>query len=102
MGILAEEMNELEILRNKRGIKIRYISTVSQGESLRKMAGNRKNFEYRIFPNLEGGIIDTDIWPDRLILQFYGEPILSFSITSKEIATSYREFFNALWTLSKP
>jgi len=100
VGIIGEEMDEFEKIRNSRGIKLRYISAAGQGDSLRKMAASRKNFEYRVFPHLQKGMIDTDIWPDRLILQFYGEPVLSFCLTSKEIANSYRQFFEALWMAS--
>lgn len=100
VGIIGEEMDEFERIRNKRNIKIRYISAAGQGENLKKMAASRKNFEYRVFPHLENGLIDTDIWPDLLVLQFYGDPILSFALTSKEIANSYRQFFNALWKAS--
>jgi sugar-specific transcriptional regulator TrmB len=100
VGMIGEEMEAFEKIRNRRGIKIRYISAAGQGENLKKMAAIRKNFEYRIFPHLENGLIDTDIWPDRLILQFYGDPVLSFTLTSKEIADSYQQFFEALWRAS--
>jgi sugar-specific transcriptional regulator TrmB len=99
VSIIGDEIGEFERIRNERDIKIRYISTADQAAELKKMS-SRKNFEYRIFPHLESGIIDMDIWPDRLILQFYGEPILSFTITSKEVADSYRQFFGALWKAS--
>jgi len=100
VGIIGEQMDEFENIRNRRGIKIRYISAAGQGESLKKMAASRRNFEYRIFPYLENGLIDTDIWPGTLVLQFYGDPILSFTLTSKEIAASYSQFFEALWKAS--
>ncbi len=100
IGILGEQMQELENIRNRRGIKIRYISAAEQGDSLRTMAATRKNFEYRVFPHLENGLVDTDIWPDKVILDFFGDPVLSFTITSKEISNSYRQFFEALWKAS--
>jgi hypothetical protein len=65
------------------------------------MAVDRRDFDYRVFPHLQNGMVDTDIWPDRLTMQFYGEPILSFCLTSKEIANSYRQFFEALWMASE-
>jgi hypothetical protein len=30
----------------------------------------------------------------------YGEPMLCFTITNKEVASGYREFFEAVWNLS--
>lgn len=103
VNIIGDEMRQFEDIRNKRGIKIRYIAADSgQVEYLRKMASERTNFEYRIFPYLQDGMIDTDIWPDRIMLQFYGDPILSFCLISKQIADSYRQFFEALWKASRP
>ena len=101
VGIIGEGMEQFEETRNRRGIKIRYISSSGQGATLQHMARTRQNFDYRIFPHLEKGMIDTDIWPDRLLLQFYGEPILSFCLTSKQITDSYRQFFEALWMISE-
>ncbi len=93
-------MEAYERLRNSRNIKVRYISTVAEGEELRKMATTRRNFEYRIFPHLQRGLVDTDIWPNKVILNFFGNPLLSFTLTSPQIADSYRQFFEALWMAS--
>ena len=97
---MSTEMEEYDRLRNSRNIKVRYISAAAQGESLRAMAATRQNFEYRVFPHLEKGLVDTDIWPNKVILNFFGTPLLSFTLTSQEIADSYRQFFEALWMAS--
>lgn len=100
ISTMDTEMEEYDRLRDRRNIKVRYISAAAQGDALRKMASTRRNFEYRIFPHLEKGLVDTDIWPNKVILNFFGVPLLSFTLTSKEIADSYRQFFEALWMAS--
>ena len=100
INTIGSEMDEYERLRNSRNIKVRYISAAEQGESLRKMAATRENLEYRVFPHLAKGLVDTDIWLDKVILNFYGTPLLSFTLKSKEIANSYQQFFEALWIAS--
>ncbi len=95
--IIGEEMEEYEKIRNRKNIHVRLLTTVDQAERFIAMANTRKNFSYRIIPFLESGITDADIWPNCLVLKFYGDPILAFALTSKEIAESYRQFFEALW-----
>ena len=101
IDIIGTEIDEYERLRNLKNIKVRYISSAAQEDSLKKMATIRQNFEYKIFPNLEKGLVDTDIWPGKVVLSFFGNPILSFTLTNKEIADSYQRFFEALWEASK-
>ena len=57
-------------------------------------------WEYRIFPGQSTGLVNTDIMYDNITMNIFSNPILSFTITSKEVADGYREFFNALWNLS--
>lgn len=97
---IGTEMHEYERRRGIRNIKVRYICTVGQAASVHAMAASRKNFEVRTFPNLQTGFVDTSIWPNKIVLYFFGNPLLSFTLTSKEIAASYGQFFDALWQAS--
>lgn len=102
INMIGAKIDEYERLRNARDIHVRYISSAGQSASLIKMAKTRCNFEYRIFPHLEKGFVDTDIWPDKVVLNFFGNPLLSFTLTNREIASSYLQFFEALWQASLP
>lgn len=95
--LIGEEVDEYEKIRNKKNIHVRLLTTADQADKFRLMSSARKNFTYRVMPYLDGGITDADIWPNRLVLKFYADPILVFALTSKEIADSYRQFFEALW-----
>jgi hypothetical protein len=94
------ESDEFERLRVEKGLRVRYIGMEPMRERLAQMRTWRKLWEYRIFPGQSTGLVDTDIWPDNLTFNVFGDPILSFTITSKIIAQGYREFFEALWNLS--
>lgn len=89
----------LRILREK-NIRTRYLGSESQRVRLK---GLEKTgiWEYRILPQHATGLMNTDIWHDNITLNIFGNPILSITITGKEIADGYREFFNAIWNLSK-
>lgn len=95
------EMNEYEKCRVEKNIAIQYISSPAQGPYLQIMAQNRANFKYRLFPNLQNGLVDTHIWEDKVTINTFGAPPLSFMIKSTEIAASYKAFFEALWEASR-
>jgi len=96
------ETDEFEELRIKKGLRVRYIGMEPMRERLTEMRKWRKLWEFRIFPGQSTGLVDTDIWPDNITFNIFGDPILSFTITNKAVAEGYREFFESLWGLSKP
>ncbi|HWP61616.1 MAG TPA: helix-turn-helix domain-containing protein [Candidatus Paceibacterota bacterium] len=91
---------ERERVRLDKRIRIRYLGTENQRTRLREREKEEPLFEYRIFPALYTGLVNTDIWPDNITLNIFGDPIVSLTITGKEIADGYRSFFEALWKLS--
>lgn len=95
------ESEEFEKLRVRRGIRVRYIGMESMRPRLAEARKWRKLWEYRIFPGTSTGLVDTDIWPDNLTFNIFGDPVLSFTITNKAVAEGYKEFFESLWSLSK-
>ena len=97
------ESDEFEKLRIKKGLRVRYIGMEPMRERLAEAAKWRKLWEYRILPGgTSTGLLDTDIWPDNVTFNVFGDPVLSFTLTNKAVADGYREFFEALWKLSKP
>jgi sugar-specific transcriptional regulator TrmB len=91
---------EREALRVKKKISVRYLGSESQRVLLQGREKEEPLLEYRIFPGLYTGLVNTDIWHDNITLNIFGDPIVSLTITGKEIADGYRSFFEALWKLS--
>ena len=96
------ETDEFEKLRIKKGLRVRYIGMEPMRDRLAEMRKCRHLWEYRIFPGTSTVLVDTDIWPDNITFNIFGDPILSFTITNKAVADGYREFFESLWKLSSP
>ncbi len=96
------ESDEFEAARVKKGLRVRYIGMESMRPRLAEARKWRKLWEYRIFPGTSTGLVDTDIWPDNLTFNIFGDPVLSFTITNKAVAEGYKEFFESLWKLSLP
>lgn len=96
------ESEEFEKLRIEKGFRVRYIGMEPQREALTEMRKWRKLWEFRIFPGQSTGLVDTDIWPDNITFNIFGDPVLSITITNKTVADGYKEFFESLWKLSAP
>lgn len=96
------DTDEFERLRIEKRLRVRYIGMEPMRERLTEMSKWRKLWEFRIFPGTSTGLVDTDIWPDNITFNIFGDPILSFTITNQAVADGYREFFESLWKLSKP
>lgn len=91
---------EYEKLRAERKIKIRYIGAEAQRERLSRLEKEWPLWEYKIFSGLGVGQMSIEILSETVSFVVYSENILNFTLTSKEVADGYREFFNALWNLS--
>lgn len=99
---MGETFGRYETLRHKKRIRVRYIGSEEQRSELAERSHiHRALFEYRLLPGLFTGLVNTDIWPQYLAFNFFGEPVTRFVIRQPEIAASYRGFFESLWKLGK-
>ena len=92
--------DEYERLRIKKKIRVRYLGGTSVREKLAEMEKWREYWTYRAFRGLSTGMVDMGIWPDCIVLNVFGDPLLSFVITGKEVSDGYREFVEGIWKLS--
>jgi len=88
----------LRVLREK-NIKTRYLGSEKQRARFR-MLEKAEQWTFRILPGHATGLMNTDIWHDNITLNIFGDPILCITVTGKEVADGYREFFETLWNLS--
>ncbi len=99
----AEVLGETRELYNQKStekrIKTRFIGTMEQYEYLKETKVSRPNFDYRIMPGFHTSAVSTTIYPNAVLFQIYGSPILVFKIRSKIIASNYKTFFESLWGL---
>jgi sugar-specific transcriptional regulator TrmB len=99
---MGMRISEYDRLRQKKKISVRYIGSEDQREMLKKTHGIRQAFEFRLLPGLFTGLVNTNIWPDSVGFNIYGEPVSRVTISSRVIAESYMQFFETLWKLGKP
>jgi hypothetical protein len=46
-------------------------------------------------------MVNTNIWPDSIGFNIFGQPVTSFVISNPIIAGSYKQFFETLWNMAK-
>ena len=88
----------LRILREK-NIKTRYLGSEKQRARFQTLE-KAEQWTFRMLPGHATGLMNTDIWYDNITLNIFGDPALCITITGKQIADGYREFFETLWNLS--
>ncbi len=99
---MGMRIGEYDRLRQKKKIGVRYIGSEGQSETLKKTHGLRQAFEFRLLPGLFTGLVNTNVWPNSVGFNIFGEPVSRVTISSKIIAESYAQFFETLWKLGKP
>lgn len=99
--LMGKELGHYESMRTVRKIKVRYIGSREQEEFLKRNTQNRKFFEYKILPGDFTGLVNTNIWPDTVGFNVYGQTTLAFVIKNRNVAESYNMFFETLWNLAK-
>ncbi len=99
-GTIGERLFEYAALQVKKQISIRYIGSESQRAGMQAMHGRRKLFQARYLLGLFIGQVNTNVWPEALGFNIFGEPVTRFTIWSPVVG-SYKQFFEALWKMGK-
>ncbi|MFH0804386.1 MAG: helix-turn-helix domain-containing protein [Candidatus Zambryskibacteria bacterium] len=98
---MGKHLREYARIQEQKNISIRYIGSDDQRAVMPEMHSERQNFKIRYLPGLFTGEVNTNIWPDVLGFNIYGEPVTRFTVYNKTIAQSYKQFFETLWKLAK-
>ncbi|MDO8728449.1 MAG: helix-turn-helix domain-containing protein [bacterium] len=99
---MGERLKEYSALQIRKNIIVHYLGSEAQRSNMTQMHGSRKSFEIKYLPGLFTGYVNTNIWPDALGFNIYGEPVTRFTIWNPVVAGSYSQFFKTLWNLAKP
>ena len=94
---LWDEYHKIQIQKN---ISLRYLGSEAQRELLQWREQNEPRFEYKILPGLSLGKMSIEVRPGNVTFATYGDTLLDFTLSGKEVANGYREFFEVLWNLS--
>jgi sugar-specific transcriptional regulator TrmB len=99
---MAEDLRVYEELRIAKKISLRYIASPENVSKIQKAFSRSEYIEIRTLEGLKPGRINTNIWEDRVSINIYGTPVLTFSLSNREIAANYLNFFESLWHKCDP
>jgi predicted transcriptional regulator len=96
------DFTQYEYLRNKKGLKLRYIGNETQKKYLEKSSDERRSFDFRYLPGVYNGVMNISICKNiSVTIYLFQNPISTIVIKNKKIVESYVEFFETLWSISK-
>ena len=98
---MGDRLKEYASLQLKKKISIRYIGAEDQRTTMPQTHGGRQDFKLRYLPGLFTGQVNTNVWPDALGFNIYGDPVTRFTVFSKVVAGSYAQFFETLWKIAR-
>ncbi len=99
--LLGSMLGAYEHVRREKEIRVRYLGSEDQREGLKKDLANRFLFDARVLPASFTGLVNTNIWPDVVNFNTFGNPVTSFVLQSQAVAESYRSFFEGLWNIAR-
>lgn len=95
--LMGDDMEVYEAMRVEKKLHLRHIISPDNAEETLRALQRPQYFEMRTMSKLEIGHMNTLIWDDFISLHMFAEPPTTFVLTNKDVAQSYRNFFNALW-----
>lgn len=96
---MGEQYGEIEQLRIKKKIHKRLIAPVSEKEKFAKDA-HTKYGDFRYLPDDFPVVSSTNIYGDVIGIIIWAEEPILITITSHEVAESYKNYFRQLWQLA--
>jgi sugar-specific transcriptional regulator TrmB len=101
-NVMGETVNKYDKLRMKKSITSKMIAYESQRKELaRPETKNRPLNKIKYLKTDFSTPSATSIFDDLVLLQVYSDPPLVIAIRNKEVARSYKDYFNFLWNLAK-
>lgn len=102
IDVFGDNIRDYDKEREQKNIPVRYLGSNTEKENFGKNNNDYSFIEYRYFPGLERGLVDTQIRPFALTITTYDtQSPTSITIWNQEAAARYRVFFDTLWKMAK-
>jgi sugar-specific transcriptional regulator TrmB len=100
--IMGRELERIERLRVKKGIKRKIISYESQRGRTQIIEKKTPLVDLRYIEGEKISPASTVVFGDTVGLMIWTDEPVAITLQSKELADSYRDFFESLWKIAKP
>lgn len=98
---MGEELERIEATRVKKGIKRKLISYESQRARIKLIDKEKKFTEFRFIEGDKSSPASTAIFGNMVGLMIWTEEPIAITLESRELADSYRDFFESLWKIAQ-
>ncbi len=99
--VMGKELGRIEAKRVKKGIKRKLISYESQRARIKALDKEKAFTEFRFIEGDKSSPASTAIFGDMVGLMIWTEEPIAITLESRELADSYRDFFNSLWKIAR-
>lgn len=93
-------MQEFHAERVKKKISMKHIYSADSVDRIMQLK-KVKLLDVKCFPNKYCSVVTTNVCGDTVLLLIFSNPLTSITIKNKEMAESYREYFDVLWNKAK-
>lgn len=90
-------MKKFDKIRKEKNITEKVVALKSQ----RKWPRKRPLIDIKFLPDEFDNMSDTVVYDDITLITFHGDPVFTIMIKNKQIAESYKKYFDILWKISK-
>lgn len=90
---------EYERIRLSKKIPLRFIAADGQARFMEDAKKRLPLFDYRLLPRMEVGLVNMVVMPGVVSFDTYATPLLSYTVRSELVASSYKAFFDTLWSM---
>jgi sugar-specific transcriptional regulator TrmB len=99
--VMGKELERTEERRVKKRIKRKIISYESQRSRMQTIDKEKSFTDFRFIDGDKTSPASTAIFGDTVGLMIWSEEPIAITLQSKELADSYRDFFESLWKIAK-
>ncbi len=99
--IVQAFFEKVHIWREKKGIKTKMLFNLRQKESTKRLYSSKKYPATKTKYIQHTSPVAINIYKDRTVIIIFGNKINSIHIKSQDVANSFIEYFNLLWSSAK-
>ncbi len=100
--LMGDDIDVYESMRIEKKVHLRHIVSPNNATEVLEALQRPKYFELRTLTGFAVGHINTLVWSSHISLHAFGNPTTTFTLKDREVAQSYRNFFDALWAKCDP
>lgn len=97
----TEALKKFDKIRKDKNIIEKVVALETQRKGEQKGSKKRALVEMKFLPDEFDNMSDTVVYDNITLITFHGDPVFAVMIKNKQIAESYKKYFDILWKIAK-